>query len=118
MGKLYRGTCKNCRETFAARSPAKLMSKMSKHRWKKHPAWMSRRIKEGKASAHDNPSVQDFMNALQEGVRAALVIYQGFTETQYQAVKDVMDALEAVLPIKIAIAWKAVEAIHDMRQVD
>lgn len=116
MGRLYKGTCKICREDFAARSPSALLSKMSKHRWKKHLNWMRRRIREGKALNAENPSVQDFMNALQEGVRAALVIYQGFTPQQYQSVKAVMDALEHLLPLKLAIAWKAVEAIHDIRE--
>ena len=115
MGKLYRGTCKNCREDFAARSPSALLSKMSKHRWKKHSNWMSRRIKAGKAAEFENPTIQDFIAALQENVRASIVLYRGMSDRQYRAVKEALDALEPVLPVKMVIAWKAVEAIHDIR---
>lgn len=116
MGRLYRGTCKNCRETFAARSPAALLSKMSKHRWKKHKNWMIRRIKEGQAAGLLNPSVQDFVSALREGPRAALKVYGDFTERQYQSIKVLMDALEAVLPVELVASWKAIEAFHDLRK--
>lgn len=115
MGKLYRGTCKNCRETFAARSPSALLSKMSVHRWKQHEAWMTRRIREGKAASELNPSIQDLVSALQEGPRAAIKVYKSFTERQYQMIKDVMDALETLLPTNIVATWKAIEAFHDWR---
>jgi len=116
MGRLYRGTCKICRETFAARSPSALLSKMSKHRWKKHSAWMIRKIKEGKAASEENPSYQDLVTALQEGPRAALKIYLTYTERQYQRIKGLMDALETVLPVEVVSSWKAIEALHDWRQ--
>ena len=116
MGRLYRGTCKICRETFAARSPSALLSKMSKHRWKKHFNWMVRRIKTGKAESLENPSYQDLVSALQEGPRAALKIYVAYTERQYQHIKGMMDALEEILPADVVISWKAIEALHDWRQ--
>lgn len=116
MGRLYRGTCKNCRETFAARSPSALLAKMSKHRWKKHENWMIRRIKEGKQASEMNPSYQDLVSALQEGPRAALKIYGDYTERQYQNIKGLMDALEGILPIDVVVSWKAIEALHDWRE--
>jgi len=115
MGRLYKGKCKICGETFAARKPTTLLSKMSKHRWKDHSAAMSRRIKAGKAQAQENPSYQDLVSALREGPRAALKIYGDFTERQYQHMKGVMDALEPVLPPVIITSWLAIEALHDMR---
>jgi len=115
MGRLYRGTCKICREAFAARSPAALLSKMSKHRWKKHKNWMVRRIREGQAAAGLNPSIQDLVSALLEGPRAAIKVYESFTERQYQMMKVVMDSLETILPIEIVTSWKAIEALHDWR---
>jgi len=77
---------------------------------------MVRRIKEGKVASAENPSYQDFVTALQEGPRAALKIYRGFTETQYAVLKGVMDALEPILSESIVISWKAIEAIHDYRR--
>lgn len=116
MGRLYRGTCKICREDFAARSPSALLSKMSVHRWKKHENWMIRKIKAGKAASKENPSYQDLVTALQEGPRAALKIYATYTERQYQVVKALMDALEPLLPLEVRTSWKAIEALHDWRQ--
>lgn len=116
MGKLYRGTCNNCRETFAARSPSALLSKMSKHRWKKHESWMKRRITEGKAVSADNPTVQDFIAALQDSPGRAFEVYKTLRERDYMTLKHVMDALEVILPDKVKIAWKAVEAIHDIQK--
>ncbi|MBA7688759.1 hypothetical protein ES703_97248 [subsurface metagenome] len=116
MGRLYRGTCKICREEFAARSPSALLSKMSVHRWKKHENWMKRRIREGKAEAEENPSYQDLVSALQEGPRAALKVYGDFTERQYQRMKAMMDALETILPTEVVISWKAIEALHDFQK--
>jgi len=77
---------------------------------------MVRRIKAGKAASIENPSYQDLVTALQEGPRAALKIYRTFTAQQYQAIKGMMDAFEILLPDKIVIAWKAIEAVHDWRQ--
>ena len=91
------------------------MSKMSKHRWKKHENWMIRKIKEGQASALENPSYQDLVTALQESPRSALKIYTTYTENQYQTIKAMMDALETILPVKIVTSWKAIEALHDWR---
>ena len=113
MGRLYKGKCSFCHETFAARSQARLLSKMSKHRWKKHENTMVRKIKAGIKESEENPNVQDFMTALLDSPRAALRIYAAFTERQYQAIKKVMDALEPVLPPNLLVSWKAVEAMHD-----
>lgn len=113
MGRLYKGKCSFCHEKFAARSAARLLSKMSKHRWKKHEATMVRKIKAGISASEENPNVQDFMTALLDSPRAALRIYASFTERQYQGIKKVMDALESVLPTELLVSWKAVEAMHD-----
>jgi len=86
---------------------------MRRHQWKKHRNTMIRRIKEGKAKAQENPSFQDMVTALQEGPRAALKVYRSWTERQYRHMKQVMDALEPVLPLEINVAWKTIEAMHD-----
>jgi len=75
---------------------------------------MKRRIREGRAESETNPSVQDLITALQEGPRAAIRIYRSYTEKQYRRIKDFMDAMETLLPLEVRIAWKAIEAIHDM----
>lgn len=77
---------------------------------------MSRRISQGIKATQNNPSIQDMVTALQEGVRSALVIYGKWTEAQYQAFKTVVDALEPFLPLDIVISWRAIEAIHDARE--
>ena len=77
---------------------------------------MISRIKRGKARNSGNPSAQDFIKALSEGPRAALDIYTRYTERQYQHMKEVMDAIEPVLPPVIVASWAAIEAYHDLRK--
>lgn len=113
MGKLIVGHCSVCGERIAARNKSNFIKKVGKHFRTEHPLAFSRRIKDGKRLASENPSLQDFMTALQESPREALRIYQKWTERQYQDVKRVMDALEPVLPVPIAASWKFIEATHD-----
>jgi len=115
MGRLYRGTCKICREDFAARSPSALLSKMSKHRWKKHRAWMIRKIKEGKAFSEENPTIQDFIAALQEAPGRAMEIYETLRERDWMKLKRVLDAIEGLMSVEMLATWKAIEAFHDVR---
>ena len=115
MGRLYRGTCKICREDFAARSPSALLAKMSKHRWKKHLNWMKRRIREGKAASEDNPTVQDFIAALQEAPGRAMEIYEKLRERDWIVLKRTLDAIEGLMPVEMRATWKAIEAFHDAK---
>lgn len=118
-----KGRCSICGKTIRSRESSKASAKanflagMRKHQWKKHRNTMISRIKAGKkASALDNPSLQDFVSALQEGVRGALQIYGQYTERQYQHIKSMMDALDPVLPIAVIASWEAIEAIHDWEE--
>lgn len=116
---MVQGKCKTCGETIRSRrshthsAQANFLTAVRKHYKKKHPNTLSRRISSGIKASQNNPSIQDMVTALQEGVRSALVIYGKWTETQYQAFKKVIDALEPFLPPEIVISWRAIEAIHD-----
>jgi len=116
-----RGTCSICglkiqsRRSSLASAQANFLKAMRKHQWKMHRNTMISRIKAGKAAAQENPSYQDLVSALKEGPRAALKVYGDYTERQYQTIKRMMDALEAVLPLEITIAWKTIEAFHDAK---
>lgn len=114
MGRLYKGNCSYCHETFAARSRARLLSKMSKHRWKRHEKTMKRKIREGIAISEENPTVQDLMSALVDNVGRAYIIYKGMRKRDYMLLKKTMDALEPYLPEKMLSSWKAIESIHDI----
>jgi len=115
------GKCRTCGETIRSRrshthsAQANFLKAVRRHYKTKHPNTLSTRISRGIKASHDNPSIQDFITALQGGVRSALTIYAKFTETQYQQIKKVLDALEPVLPIEIVASWKAIEAFHDWK---
>lgn len=113
MGKLVVGHCSVCGKRIASRTRNNFIKKVGKHFRTEHPLAFSRRIKDGKRLAAENPSLQDFMDALQSSPRAALRIYSQWTERQYQDTKRVMDALETVLPIPMVASWKFIEAAHD-----
>lgn len=113
MGRLYHATCKLCGERIGARSRDVLMSKLSKHIWKNHRAAQIRRIKAGNAKRDQNPTVQDFIEALKENAGRAFTIYKEFRKRDYMVLKRTMDALEPYLPPEIKVAWKTIESISD-----
>ncbi|MBA7703444.1 hypothetical protein ES703_112230 [subsurface metagenome] len=84
--------------------------------WKNHRTTMISRIKAGKRRSENNPTVQDFISALQDSPGRAFSIYKKLRAKDFNVAKQVMDALEPVLPIEIRISWKAIEAIHDELQ--
>ncbi len=77
---------------------------------------MISRIKAGKRRSADNPTVQDFISALKDAPGRAFTIYQKMKAKDFNTAKQVLDALEPVLPIEIRVTWKAIEAIHDELQ--
>lgn len=91
-----------------------LLRRMRKHQWKEHRKWLLTRMAAGRrSSALSNPSVQDMIAALGEGTRAALAVANRMRPPRYQELKRVMDSLEPILPEKIVLSWRAVEAAHD-----
>jgi len=60
-----------------------------------------------------NPTVQDFISALHDAPGRAFSIYKKMRARDFEVAKQVMDALENVLPIEMRVTWKAIEAIHD-----
>jgi len=113
MGKMIRATCSVCGETFNSRTRTASIRKIGEHWRKEHPLALSRRIKAGKARADENPSIQDFVVALQEAPRDAIRIYSTWTEYQYRTTKKYMDALEPILPEGVRASWKLIEVLHD-----
>lgn len=74
---------------------------------------MIARIKRGKRLSEENPSIQDFISALQGAPQRAISIYTEMRKRDYMQLKRVMDAIEGLLnPTQLA-TWKAVEAVHD-----
>ncbi|MBA7704972.1 hypothetical protein ES703_113795 [subsurface metagenome] len=77
---------------------------------------MISRIKTGKKASDQNPTVQDFISALKDSPGRAFKAYQLLRKRDFSIAKQVMDALEPVLPIEMRVTWKAIEAIHDELQ--
>ncbi|MBA7549841.1 hypothetical protein ES705_42338 [subsurface metagenome] len=117
-----KGTCSICgmviRSHASYRSSARtnFLRAMRKHQWKNHRNTMIARIKAGKRKSENNPTVQDFISALKDAPGRAFTIYQKMTARDFSVAKQVLDALEPVLPIEIRVTWKAIEAIHDELQ--
>ena len=77
---------------------------------------MITRIKAGRRSAEQsNPSIQDLIQAIQKGSsRAGQAVAKQMTEARYRQVKQVMDAVQPVLPLKAQLAWEGVEAAYEI----
>ncbi len=74
---------------------------------------MIARIKAGKKASDENPTVQDFISALQTAPGRAFQIYQKMREKDWMILKRTMDAIEELLPVEMKATWKAIEAVHD-----
>lgn len=74
---------------------------------------MIARMKAGKKASEDNPTIQDFISALKEAPARAFRIYQKLRKRDFNIAKQVLDALEPLLPPEMRATWKAIEAIHD-----
>lgn len=117
-----KGTCSICGAKIRSHASAKnsaranFLKAVRKHMWKNHRTTMISRIKAGKRQSENNPTVQDFISALQDAPGRAFTIYKKLRKRDFTIAKQVMDALEPVLPTEIRISWKAIEAIHDELQ--
>ncbi|MBA7550139.1 hypothetical protein ES705_42645 [subsurface metagenome] len=117
-----KGKCSICGATIRSHASAKnsaranFLKAVRKHMWKNHRTTMISRIKAGKRQSENNPTVQDFISALQDSPGRAFSIYKKLRAKDFNIAKQVMDALEPVLPVEIRISWKAIEAIHDELQ--
>jgi len=113
------GKCSICGATIRSHASAKNTAKTNflkavrKHMWKNHRNTMISRIKAGKRASEDNPTVQDFISALKDSPARAFSAYQLLRKRDFGIAKQVMDALEPVLPVEMRVTWKAIEAIHD-----
>jgi len=114
-----KGTCSICGATIRSHASAKnsaranFLKAVRKHMWKNHRTTMISRIKAGRKASDNNPTVQDFVSALQDAPGRAFSIYEKLRARDFKVAKQVLDALEPILPVEVRVAWKAIEAIHD-----
>ena len=114
-----KGTCSICGETIRSRKSSKgtaranFLKAVRKHMWKYHRNTMIARIKAGKKASDENPTVQDFIEALKTAPGRAFSIYQKMRQKDWMVLKRTMDAIETILPIEMKATWKAIEAVHD-----
>jgi hypothetical protein len=114
-----KGKCSICGATLRSHASAKnsarsnFLKVVRKHMWSKHRTTMIDRIKAGKARSNDNPTVQDFIQALQGAPQRAIAIYKEMRARDWIQLKRVMDAMEPIMPIEMKATWRAVEAFHD-----
>ena len=114
-----KGKCSICGAELRSHASSKNSAKANflkvvrKHVWSKHRSTMIERMKAGKRASDENPTVQDFISALKDQPGRAFKAYQKLKKRDFSIAKQVMDALESVLPIEMRVTWKAIEAIHD-----
>lgn len=117
-----KGTCSICGAVIRSHASSKNSAKanwlkaMRKHMWKNHRTTMIARIKAGKRASDENPTVQDFISALQGAPQRAIQIYKTLRKKDWLTLKRVMDAMEPILPLEMRATWKAIEAFHDTQQ--
>jgi len=83
--------------------------------WSKHRNTMISRIKAGKSRNANNPTIQDFITALQGAPQRAIAIYEELRTRDWIQLKRVLDAMEPIMPVEMRATWKAIEAFHDTR---
>jgi len=116
-----KGTCSICGHVIRSHASAKNSAKTNflkavrKHVWSKHRTTMISRIKAGKRRSENNPTVQDFITALQGAPQRAIQIYEELRSKDWIQLKQVLDAMEPIMPVEMRATWKAIEAFHDTR---
>lgn len=114
-----KGKCSICGQVLRSHASAKnsaranFLKVVRKHMWDNHRTTMIARIKAGKQRSKNNPTVQDFITALQGAPQRAIAIYQELREKDWMQLKRVLDAMEPIMPIEMKATWKAIEAMHD-----
>ncbi|MBA7551832.1 hypothetical protein ES705_44382 [subsurface metagenome] len=114
-----KGKCSICGQVLRSHASAKNSAKTNflkvvrKHMWGKHRTTMIARIKAGKATSNNNPTIQDFITALQGAPQRAIQIYVELRERDWIQLKRVLDAMEPIMPVPMLATWKAIEAMHD-----
>jgi hypothetical protein len=114
-----RGKCSICGAIIRSRrsdkhsAKANFLKAVRRHMWKNHRTTMISRIKAGKGSDSDNPTVQDFISALQGAPQRAIMVYNELRKKDWIKLKQVMDAMEPIMPVEMRATWKAIEAMHD-----
>ncbi|MBA7708014.1 hypothetical protein ES703_116901 [subsurface metagenome] len=113
------GKCSICGAIIRSRKSSKgtaranFLKAVRKHMWKFHRNTMIARIKAGRKASDENPTVQDFIEALKTAPGRAFMIYQKMRQKDWMVLKRTMDAIETILPIEMKATWKAIEAVHD-----
>ena len=116
-----KGTCSICGMVIRSHASSlnsartNFLKAMRKHQWKNHRNTMIARIKAGKRVSEDNPTVQDFIVALQGAPQRAIQVYETLRKKDWMKLKRVLDAMEPIMPIEMKATWKAIEAFHDTR---
>lgn len=116
-----KGTCSICGKTIRSHASTKNSAKANfikavrKHQWGRHRNTMIARIKAGKQASNGNPTVQDFITALQGAPQRAIMVYKELRKKDWIKLKQVLDAMEPIMPVEMRATWKAIEAFHDTR---
>ena len=116
-----KGKCSICGMIIRSHASTKnsartnFLKAMRKHQWKNHRTTMISRIKAGKRRSSDNPTVQDFITALQGAPQRAIQVYEELRQKDWIQLKRVLDAMEPIMPVEMRATWKAIEAFHDTR---
>jgi hypothetical protein len=116
-----KGKCSICGMIIRSHASTKnsartnFLKAMRKHQWKSHRTTMISRIKAGKRRSSDNPTVQDFITALQGAPQRAIQVYEELRQKDWIQLKRVLDAMEPIMPVEMRATWKAIEAFHDTR---
>jgi len=88
-----------------------LLSKLRKHLWDRHRAWMIKRIKAGRAKDGNNPPILRLLRDLATG--DFIPGYKKYKRASYEALKPTLDILAKHLPPPMQIAWKVVDRLAD-----
>lgn len=116
-----KGTCSICGATLRSHASAKNSARVNflkvvrKHMWSRHRNTMIARIKAGKQTSENNPTIQDFISALQGAPQRAIMVYEELRKKDWIKLKLVLDAMEPIMPLEMKATWKAIEAFHDTR---
>jgi len=109
---MYSATCSQCGVKIRAKTRNAMLSKLCRHRWKLHRAWLIKRIKAGRGKAGGNPPVVGLLRDLATG--DFIPGYKKYKRDTYEVLKPALDILAKHLPLPMQAAWKTVDKLADL----
>ncbi|MBA7580382.1 hypothetical protein ES708_22273 [subsurface metagenome] len=115
MQKMWTAKCSQCGQRFRAYERTDLLSRIRKHMWKEHPAWMLARMKAGRLEGGPgNPTVGMVLTAIAQGLPIALALIRMVKKPRWDRLETAVSSFEPYMKPEHREIWQGVKAVKSI----